>query len=94
MKKAGLVLFLVLTFFCASFVGAVNVSYGTIGIGATAIQVGPVAELYTTNGGAGSAYVKLDIPGGIALNTITSLSYTAKVTNPGSGGFAPEIVIT
>ncbi len=68
-------------------------SAGTIGSGATATMVPGGVELYTPDGGDGSAYVRLDIPGGIALNTIASLSYTAKVTTPGAGGYAPEVVL-
>lgn len=74
---------------------ALTVSYGTVGSGATAnLAVGGV-ELSTAlgTGTAGSAYVRLNIGGGIALNTISSLSYTSMVTTPGAGGFAPEVVL-
>ena len=67
---------------------------GTIGTGgATATTVAGGVQLQTSEGLDGSAYVRLDIPGGIALNAITSLSYTAKVTTSGAGGFAPEVVL-
>ncbi len=73
---------------------AVNtVSFSTLGAGATASPIGTVVELYTPDGAAGYAYVRLDIPGGIALNTIASLSYNAKVITPGAGGFAPEVIL-
>lgn len=68
-------------------------SFSTIGAGATAIPIGTAVELYTPDGAAGYAYIRLDIPGGIALNAITSLSYNAKVITPGAGGFAPEVVL-
>jgi len=85
-----------LVFFSLVLVGFVNantVSYGTIGTTATATQVGSAIELHTDQGLIGSGYVRLNIPGGIALNAITSLSYTAKVTSVGAGGYAPEVVL-
>ena len=70
-----------------------TVSYGTIGSGATALVSGSEVELYTPTGLTTSGYIRLNIPDGIALNAITSLSYTAQITTPGAGGFAPEVVI-
>lgn len=73
---------------------AVNtVSFGTIGTGATAIPIGTAVELYTPDGAAGYAYIRLDIPGGIALNAINSLLYDSKVITSGVGGFAPEVIL-
>jgi len=89
-----LVMAVALVLVAATGVGAANtVSYDTIGTGATATQIGSDIELYTPAGLTGSGYVRLNIDGGIALNTITSLSYTAKVITPGAGGFAPEVVL-
>ncbi len=70
-----------------------TVSYDIIGTGASAIPGCSGVELYTSAGLTGSGYVRLNIDGGIALNEISSLSYTAKVITPGSGGFAPEVVL-
>lgn len=75
-----------------------TVSYGTIGSGATATGSCSGVELYTPDGGAGSAYVRLEIDGGIALNAISTLSYIAKVTDLGPpfgiyDSFAPEVVL-
>lgn len=92
-KNLVLLSLLVMSVLMVSAVSAVTISYGTIGTGATATQIGDAVELYTPAGGVGSGYVRLKIPGGIALNAITSLSYTAKVTNPGTGSFAPEVVL-
>lgn len=88
----GAILILLLT---VTGVNAANtVSYGTIGTaGATATQIGSDIELYTPAGLTGSGYVRLNIPSGITLGSITSLSYTAQVTTPGAGGFAPEVVV-
>ncbi len=75
---------------------AVNkISYGTVGTGATATVTPVGVELSTAigTGTAGSAYVRLNIDGGIALNAITSLSYTSKITTAGAGGFALEVVL-
>lgn len=97
MKKIimALVMAVALVLVAATGVEAANtVSYGTIGTaGATATQIGSDIELYTPAGLTGSGYVRLNIDGGIVLNTITSLSYTAKVITPGAGGFAPEVVL-
>lgn len=74
-----------------------TVSFGTIGSGATAVPTASYVELFTPAGSVGSGYVRLNIPGGIPLNTITSLSYNAKVITPGvgptDGGYAPEVVL-
>ncbi|MBI2842578.1 MAG: right-handed parallel beta-helix repeat-containing protein [Armatimonadetes bacterium] len=74
-------------------IGDASISYGTIGTGATATLVGSDVELYTPDGGAGSAYVRLSIPGGIALNAISSLKYTAKITAVGTSTWTPEVVL-
>lgn len=68
-------------------------SFGTIGTGATTTADCSGVELYTPNGAVGSGYVRLEIPDGIAVDSITSLSYTSKIINPGVGGFAPEVVL-
>ena len=72
-----------------------EISYGTVGTGATATVTPVGVELSTAigTGTAGSAYVRLNIDGGIALNAITSLSYTSKITTAGAGGFALEVVL-
>jgi hypothetical protein len=72
-----------------------EVSYSTVGTGATATVTPVGVELSTAigTGTAGSAYVRLNIDGGIALNAITSLSYTSKITTAGAGGFALEVVL-
>jgi hypothetical protein len=72
-----------------------EISYGTVGTGATATVTPVGVELSTAigTGTAGSAYVRLNIDGGIALNAITSLSYTSKITTAGEGGFALEVVL-
>ena len=70
-----------------------SVSYGTVGSGATALVSGSEVELYTPDGGAGSAYVRLNIPDGIVLNAITSLSYNAQITIAGAFVYAPEVVL-
>jgi len=96
MKKTSIILTIAIVLSLASVtsVNAANtVSYSTIGTGATANLIGSDVELYTPAGLTGSGYVRLHIDGGIALNAITSLSYTAKVTTPGAGGFAPEVVL-
>jgi hypothetical protein len=64
----------------AANANANTVACGTAGSGAS-ITVG-VSDvmLHTDDGGVGSAYVRLTIDGGIALNAITSLSYDAKLT--------------
>ncbi len=51
----------------------------TAGIGASATVEDGVARLYTADGGVGSAFVRLTIPGGIAFEDIENLSYSAKV---------------
>jgi len=89
----GLAFFMLASGIAGAVPPPVSVSYGTIGTGATAIQIGPNVQLYTPNGLIGSAYVRMDIPGGIQLGAIASLSYTAQVTVPGAGGFAPEVVL-
>ncbi|MFZ0035422.1 MAG: hypothetical protein WAK60_10620, partial [Sedimentisphaerales bacterium] len=72
-----------------------EISYGTVGTGATATVTPVGVELSTAigTGTAGSAYVRLNIDGGIALNAITSLSYTSKITTASAGGFALEVVL-
>ena len=94
MKKFFVTLMvLLLAGLSVSIVRALNTaSFGTTGTGATAIQSGTTVELFTPDGAAGSAYVRLNIPDGIEVGSIGSVSYTAQVLNPGSGGFAPEVV--
>jgi len=96
MKKflVGILSVLLLMGLTVSLVSAANtVSFGTTGVGATAIQSGSTVELFTPDGAAGSAYIRLEIPGGIELDDIGSLSYTAQVLNPDTSGFAPEVVL-
>lgn len=96
MKKIimALVMAVALVLVTATGVGATNtVTYGTKGTGATATVGCSGVELYTPAGLTGHAYVKLMIPDGIALNEIDTLSYTAKVTNPGAGEYGPEVVL-
>jgi len=57
-----------------------SVSWGTAGTGASATVEGSAVKLHTDDGDVGSAYARLTIDGGIALNAITSLSYTAQLT--------------
>lgn len=47
----------------------------------TATLVGEYVELYTAHGGFGSAYVRLNIEGGIPLEAIHSLIYSAKLVS-------------
>ena len=97
MKKILLILATVL--FAVPFVSNAIVvnpnttTYGTKGTGATVTLVGSNVEASTTNGSTGSAYVRLNIPSGIAIDEITSLHYTAKVVTPGTGGYAPEVIL-
>lgn len=94
MKRAGVFLLSLIILIGILGVGsATSISYGTIGTGATATQVGSNVKLYTANGGSGSGYIRLTIPEGISLSSIISLLYTAKITNTGAGGFAPEVVL-
>ena len=66
----------------------------TAGIGASATLLpGGVAHLYTADGGVGSAFVRLTIPGGIALEDIENLSYLAKVVELGESTWLPEVVL-
>jgi len=60
--------------------GANSVSWGTAGTGASATLEGSAVKLHTDDGGSGSAYVRLAIDDGIALNNIQSLFYTCKLT--------------
>lgn len=97
MKKIilSIVINLILSLFLITAVYAApnTVSFGTIGTGATAIPIGSEIELYTPDGSVGSGYIRLNIPDGIALSAISTLSYAAKVTVPGTGGYAPEVVL-
>ncbi len=100
MKKNLILSFLILSVLVmmVGSVSAATVSYGTIGTGATTTYSDSTVKLYTANGGSGSAYVRLEIPEGIELDDIISLSYTAKVTDTGGttsplGGYAPEVVL-
>lgn len=79
--------------FVGSTFAANTVSYGILGTGATATPIGTVVELYTPDGSTGYAYVRLNIPGGIALDAITGLTYNAKVINPDASGYAPEVIL-
>ena len=65
----------------------------TAGIGASATVEDGVARLYTADGGVGSAFVRLTIPGGIALEDIKNLSYSAKVVGLGESTWLPEVVL-
>lgn len=102
MKKIIVVLMVAvfMVLLVATGVEAANtVSYGTIGTGATATGDCSAVELYTPAGLTTSGYVRLEIPEGIELGEIASLSYTAKITDlgpanyPGLDTFAPEVVI-
>ena len=57
-----------------------SVSWGTAGTGASATVEGSAVKLHTDDGDQGSAYARLTIDGGIALNAISSLSYTSQLT--------------
>src|SRR5690606_11366281 len=73
---------------------AITMTLRTTGTGASAIANGDgTVSLSTVDGGQGIAYLHLDIPGGIALKDISSLTYSSKIVTPGSGGFAPEIML-
>ncbi len=96
MKKiiTTLVITFVLALMSTIEVNAANtVSYDTVGLGASATPIGTAVQLNTPDGAAGYAYIRLQIPGGIALGTITTLSYTAQVTTPDVGGYGPEVVL-
>ncbi len=100
MKKLAILIAITALFLIATPVTAneITVSYGTIGDGATVTEGCSTVELYTPTGLTGSSYVRLEIPGGIALNQIMSLSYTAKITELGPpfgiyDSFAPEVVL-
>jgi uncharacterized protein (TIGR03382 family) len=78
----------------ANHASAITMTLQTTGTGASAVANNDgTVTLTTTDGSQGIAYLHLDIPGGIALKDISSLSYSAKILTPGSGGFAPEIML-
>ena len=65
----------------------------TAGIGASATVEDGVARLYPADGGVGSAFVRLTIPGGIAFKDIEALRYSAKVVELGESTWLPEVVL-
>lgn len=68
---------------------------GTTGAGATASQTPAGIELFTPDGEVGDAFVRILIPGGVAVQNILEVTYTGQLLDVGvnPSTFSPEVVL-